>query len=145
MAEMVFTTLKREHKEIRGLMQKAEKDPARFAEFTTALSGHTHAEEKTLYKQLENEKQMREMILEGYEEHHVVELVVQEMQKQQAGGEQWQAKFKVMQENLEHHIEEEESDMFPAAEKVMGRSRAMEMAEEYERAEAALVGSAGRS
>lgn len=140
--ETVFDVLKKEHKEIKQLLQKAEKDPRQFSAFTEELTTHVQAEEKTVYKPLMKEEAVHEMILEGFEEHHVVDLVVKEMQKTTTGGEEWQAKFKVMSENLEHHIEEEEKEMFPAAEKAIGKQRAVEMAGQFEKAEKELVGTA---
>lgn len=142
MAETLFTVLKKEHKEIKGLLKEAEKDPRKFSEFTDELNSHVQAEEQTFYTPMKDEKELHELILEGFEEHHVVDLIVKEMQSGAAGSEEWQAKLGVLRENLEHHIEEEEQQMFPKAEKVVGRTRAFEMAEEYQRAEQALVGSA---
>lgn len=145
MPETVFDVLKREHKEIKKLFQKAEKDPREYAQFAEELETHVSAEEQTVYKPLEKEKQVHEMVLEGFEGHHVVSLIMQEMESQIAGSEEWRAKFKVMSENLEHHIEEEEKQLFPAAEKAIGRERAVEMAEQYQSAERELVGAMGRS
>lgn len=144
MAETVFDVLKKEHKEIKQLMQKAEKDPGQFSAFSEELNKHVQAEEQVVYQTLKDEKSVHEMILEGFEEHHVVDLIMREMKSGTEGNEKWQAKFKVMSENLEHHIEEEEQQMFPSAEKAIGRERATEMAKEYESAEKQLVGS-GRS
>lgn len=140
MPETVFSVLKKEHKEIKALLKKAEKDPGQFQAFTEELTTHVRAEEQTVYKPLMKEQAVHEMILEGLEEHHVVNLVVKEMQKSKAGDEVWKAKFKVMTENLEHHIEEEEQQMFPAAEKAIGREKAVQMAEQYSKAEKQLVG-----
>ena len=145
MAETVFTVLKREHKEIKRLMKDAEKDPAKFSSFAEELNTHVVAEEEIVYAQLKEEKTVHEMVMEGFEEHHVVDLIMQEMKAGRPGSEEWQAKFKVMSENLEHHIEEEEEKMFPAAEKAIGRNKSFEMAEAFENAESKLVGSAGRS
>lgn len=142
MAETLFTVLRKEHKEIKSLLKEAEKDPRKFSEFTEELNGHVHAEERTLYTPMKNEKELRELILEGFEEHHVVDLIVGEMQGGAAGSEEWHAKLGVLRENLEHHIEEEEQQMFPKAEKVVGRAHAFEMAKEYERVHQTLVGSA---
>ncbi|MRR11747.1 hemerythrin domain-containing protein [bacterium] len=145
MRETVFDVLKREHKEIKQLLQKAEKDPREYARFAEELETHVSAEERTVYSPLKQEKQVHEMVLEGFEEHHVVHLIMQEMESQTAGSEEWEAKLKVMSENLEHHIEEEEKQLFPAAEKAIGREHAVEMAEQYQSAERELVGATGRS
>ena len=58
--------------------------------------------------------------MEGYEEHHVVDEVMGEMLHLPVSDETWTAKFTVMKENLEHHIEEEERDMFEKARRALG-------------------------
>lgn len=145
MAETLFTVLKKEHKEIKRLAQETEKDPQKYMQFAEELTTHVHAEEETFYMPFKNEEKLHEMILEGFEEHHVVDLVMKEMEKGQSGSDEWHAKFKVLTENLEHHIEEEEQKLFPAAEKLLGRTRAFELAEKYEKAEQSVMASAGRS
>lgn len=145
MAEDVFDVLKKEHKEIKRLLGEAEKDPRRFSEFSEEVDRHVHAEEQVLYMPYKDEQKLHEMILEGFEEHHVVSTIIKEMDGETAGSDEWAAKLTVMSENLEHHIDEEEKELFPAAEKLVGRDRAMEMARQYSSAEQELVGSAGRS
>ena len=58
------------------------------------------------------------MALEAYEEHHVVDMVMGEIETTAPSDETWMAKFMVMKENLEHHIEEEEGEMFKQAQQV---------------------------
>jgi|SRR5688572_1980818 len=62
-----------------------------------------------------------ETVLEGYQEHHVADLILKELHAVARGDERWGAKFKVLKENIEHHIEEEERRMFPAARAVLSR------------------------
>lgn len=145
MAETVFDVLRREHKEIRQLMRKAARDPRQYSGFSEELNAHVVSEERTLYTPLKSDKSVRDIVLEAFEEHHIVGLIMREIEGEAAGGEEWQAKFKVMSENLEHHIEEEEQTLFPAAEKAIGPKRARELTGRYHSAEAELVGSAGRS
>ena len=57
---------------------------------------------------------------EGYEEHHVVDGLMGELKAMQPGSEQYEAKLKVLMENVEHHIEEEEGEMFPSAQRTLG-------------------------
>jgi hypothetical protein len=56
-----------------------------------------------------------------YQEHHVADLLVKELHTLAKDNETWGAKFKVLKESLEHHIEEEESRMFRAARAVLSR------------------------
>ncbi len=60
-------------------------------------------------------------MLEGYEEHHVIDLILDEMFTVPEDADQWSAKLKVLHENLEHHIEEEEGEMFKRARKSMSQ------------------------
>jgi hypothetical protein len=66
-------------------------------------------------------------VLEGYEEHHVVDEIMGELEMTDVGDETWGAKFKVMKENIEHHIEEEEGEMFKNARQVFDRSELEEL------------------
>jgi hemerythrin-like domain-containing protein len=54
------------------------------------------------------------------EEHHVVTTLMDELKSLDPKDERYDAKFTVLMENVEHHIEEEEGEMFPEAEEVLG-------------------------
>ena len=60
-------------------------------------------------------------MLEGYQEHHIADIIVNELHDVAKDDEQWGAKFKVLKENLEHHIQEEEGEMFRTARAVLSR------------------------
>jgi hypothetical protein len=72
-------------------------------------------EEKILYPALQSHPAAHEIVLEGFEEHHAADLIVKELQDVATNDEQWGAKFKVLKENIEHHIKEEEGQMFRIA------------------------------
>jgi hemerythrin-like domain-containing protein len=77
-------------------------------------------EEKVFYpavKELDTKK-AEEMVLEAYEEHGVVKLVLAELPKVDPDDERFEAKMTVLEELIEHHVEEEEEEMFPLAEKL---------------------------
>ena len=76
---------------------------------------HEAMEEEVLYPALKAHPKAKELTLEAYEEHHVVDLVMEELEATPVTDEQWGAKFTVAKENIEHHIEEEEGDMFKQA------------------------------
>ena len=63
----------------------------------------------------------KDIVLEAYEEHHVVDLLMSELEELDVSDETWGAKAIVMKENIEHHIEEEEGDMFKQARQVFDR------------------------
>jgi iron-sulfur cluster repair protein YtfE (RIC family) len=86
---------------------------------TAALNVHELIEEKVLYPALKPHSEARDVVLEGFEEHHVADVIVKELHELATDNERWGAKFKVLQESIEHHIEEEENVMFPAARRVL--------------------------
>ncbi|MDH4113069.1 MAG: hemerythrin domain-containing protein, partial [Actinomycetota bacterium] len=82
------------------------------------LEVHESIEEEIFYPALKEHPKTKDLALEGYEEHHVVDMVMGEIEGIAPNDETWMAKFTVMKENLEHHIEEEEGEMFEQARKV---------------------------
>ena len=90
---------------------------------TAELNAHELIEEKVLYPELAAHPEARDVVLEGYEEHHVADLIVKELQEVAEDDEQWAAKFKVLKENIEHHIQEEEGEMFRTARSVFSRDQ----------------------
>ena len=79
------------------------------------LSIHERIEEEIFYPALKSHPKAKDIVLEGYEEHHVVDEMMGELEATDVTDETWGAKFTVMKENIEHHIEEEEGDMFKQA------------------------------
>jgi hemerythrin-like domain-containing protein len=96
---------------------------------TAKARGNEHEliEEQVLYPALEPHAQAREIVLEGYEEHHVADVVTKELHDVTPDDERWAAKFKVLKESLEHHIQEEERRMFRTARGVLSRDELNEL------------------
>ena len=74
-----------------------------------------------LYPALKEHPETRDIVLEGFQEHHVADLVMKELHETAPSDEAWGAKFKVFKENIEHHIGEEEGPMFRGARGVLPR------------------------
>ena len=125
--------LKDDHKKVKELLEKLEKtgdgDVAErkdlFTRIRSEMEIHEAIEEEIFYPALKQHAEAREIVLEGYEEHHVVDILLGEMTDMDPGDERWMAKAKVMKENVEHHIEEEEDDMFDTARDVLDKSTLM--------------------
>jgi hemerythrin HHE cation binding domain-containing protein len=144
--------LKKQHKEVKALFKKIEKtDDARarrqlLDEVATALKGHTAIEEEMFYpavRGLETRK-AEEMVLEAYEEHHVVDLVLAELPKIDVEDERFEAKMTVLSELVQHHADEEEKDMFKLAGK-LGKDELESLGEQMEERFQALRGQARRA
>lgn len=85
------------------------------ASLTAELNVHELIEEKVLYPALASSKEARAIVLEGSQEHHVADVLLKELRRMPKSDERWGAKLKVLQESIEHHIQEEERKMFPIA------------------------------
>ena len=93
------------------------------------LTVHEAIEEEILYPALIEFAKTKDITLEAYEEHHVVDTIMAELEQTPVDDETWAAKLTVMKENLEHHIEEEEDDMFKKARQVMDEAELKELGE----------------
>lgn len=108
--------------------ERAVKGRARLlATLKAALDVHELIEEKILYPALKSHPEARDIVLEGYQEHHVADLIVEELTRVATDDEKWGAKFKVLKENIEHHIQEEESQMFRTARGLFSREELQDL------------------
>lgn len=131
----VFKLLKLDHREVEKLFSKIEKssDSAvktrekTFMQLAQELEVHTAVEEQILYPRLREIKALKETINEAFEEHHVAKQLLAEIPKMSAEDEQWKAKVTVLKEIIEHHVEEEEKELFPKALKALGKAESAEL------------------
>lgn len=132
MPQDIFSQLMSEHDEMKSLMSALQENYSvrTFEKVTNELTTHMEAEEEVLYRHIRDSERLRQIVMEGYEEHHAATLVLRELQRNGAGTERWMAKFKVLSELVEHHIQEEEEHMFPQARTVIGE-RAKELGDQY--------------
>lgn len=119
----VLTFLKQEHDDVKEVFAKVEKAKGKqaqslFEQLRNMLSLHETMEETFFYPRLKQDKRAKDLILESYEEHHVLDVLLGEISQLGPSDEQWAAKIKVLQENTEHHIEEEEGELFPKVRKI---------------------------
>jgi hemerythrin superfamily protein len=121
-------SLKEDHRKVKGLFQQYEKlakgDKAKkariFREIHQELFIHTTIEEKIFYPAFRSlgTEEARDLVGESLEEHHVVKILLEELSSMRAGEEQYDSKMTVLSENVLHHAEEEEEDMFPKMKKL---------------------------
>ncbi len=122
-----FKLLKQDHMEVKEILEqldettengsKMKKREQLFEQLKEELVPHMKAEEGTFYRPLMEMEEAREDALEGMEEHHVSELVLKELDKMPKGDDKWAAKMRVFKELVDHHIKEEENNIFKSAEK----------------------------
>jgi hemerythrin-like domain-containing protein len=122
--EDAIAMLKADHRRVRDLFQEyeavqdqqAKRDIAE--EAFVELEMHAQLEEQVFYPAVEDEtdEQGQELVEESLQEHQTVKDLIQELREMGSDAKAFDAKFKELVRNVEHHVEEEESQMFPLAE-----------------------------
>lgn len=116
-----FEMLKADHRKVAELFDQLEDASGKgklhvFKRIKSELELHTHIEETILYPSLEKPEETHDLTLEAYEEHKVVKRLLAELSGAGTATDEWQAKAKVLRENVEHHVDEEEKELFDKAE-----------------------------
>ncbi len=148
-----FELLKQDHEKVSGIFEKLEPTTERgvktrtelFAQLKQELEIHARVEEEIFYPAIKNAKETRDITLEAYEEHHVVKQLLTELEELPVDDETWGAKLKVLKENVEHHVEEEEDEMFKSAREVLSKDEIEELGTRMEAAKQEQKRAAGAS
>lgn len=127
--------LKQDHEMVKKMLAEGEATTERadktrtelFARLKSELEIHERIEEEVLYPALRDHPKSKEIAYEAYEEHHVVDEILAELEMTPTSSPEWGAKFTVAKENLEHHIEEEEGEMFPKCRQIFSEEELEEM------------------
>jgi len=132
-----FNLLKADHRKVAELFEQLESASGKqkltvFDQIKTELELHTHIEETIFYPALEEPKETHDLTLEAYEEHDVVKNLLQQLSKAKSANDEWDAQAKVLQENVEHHVEEEEGQLFKKASKALSAEEIENLGEEME-------------
>src|SRR5258705_10619929 len=107
--------IKQDHKRLKKLLGETLEAEGREREhrrdhLRTALVAHERMEEEVLYPRLRDEKKARESVLEAYEEHHVGDIILDELLDVPPETDVWKPKVKVLKENVGLHMDEEETE-----------------------------------
>jgi hemerythrin-like domain-containing protein len=137
-----------DHNRVRGLFTKfrtahENDDTAEMIEVAAKileeLDVHTEIEEQIFYPAIRNaDEELGEEVAEGVEEHHVVKVLASEIEAMTPGAEDWTAKVTVVTELVEHHAEEEETEMFPEVKKLFDANALADLGQQMESLKARL-------
>ena len=149
----IIRALKDDHGIIRKLFRDAVETPDLpiedrklvFVELRARLLAHAEAEERALYGPLEEAHQLHAEVMEGREEHRVCSLLLDELSQAALEDDVWTAKLKVLKDLMTHHLDEEESELFPNAKRVFQKDQAKFLGEVYRDARDSVVVDAPRS
>lgn len=145
-----YDLLKEDHKKVAGIFEKLEPTTERalktreelFDKLNHELEVHAAVEEQILYPALKEAAETRDITFEAFEEHRIVKELLKELSTTPKDSEEWTAKLTVLKENVEHHVEEEEGEMFKKARKVLTDQQAEDLGARIEAAKTKLAASA---
>lgn len=141
--------LKRDHALVAGmidsLLDLADRDQAQVQDLCESLRAelltHSQSEERVLYQACRKHgKDIREFAQEGEREHHLIERMLDQMVTERPGKDgEFKATVTVLKELVEHHVREEEGDLFPKLQAQFSNEQLLEMGEMMERSRAQIV------
>ena len=143
--------LKKDHDQVRAMFKAFEKlgDEAfsqkeeLAARICKELEIHTRIEEELFYPELETPAETADLVREAYAEHQQAKRLIAEIKKMRVDAEDFDAKMKVLREDIEHLADEEEDELLPAARDVLDADELDVMGEEAEQMKQRLQGSMG--
>lgn len=137
-----FEILKEDHQKVKKLFSQVESGSKEvFSQIEEELKVHMDAEEKFLYPALEkHDKELKEKVLEAFEEHHVAKQSIKEISKVSQSDEHWKAKVSVLKEMIDHHVEEEEKTLFPMAKKALDKNTIQDITTKIQQAKSKAHG-----
>ena len=131
--------LKADHDKVDKLFQKVKateysEHPAIFEQIKAELDVHTHIEETIFYPKMiaEGDEELQDIVKEGIEEHRQAKMFLRELANLAEDSDKFEPKLKVLMEDIEHHVQEEEGEMFKLVEKQFESSVLEELGAEME-------------
>ena len=134
----IFDRLKQDHDSHRQLfdkMDKASGDQLQklFDQFKVEVMAHAAAEEETLYATMLARPDLREDAQHSVSEHKEIEDFLTELYEMDFASTGWLTRFRTMKDRYLHHIDEEEEEMFPEAEKDLSEAKKQELLAIFEK------------
>jgi hypothetical protein len=137
----IFQEITSEHEDFRKWSEKIAETTDRavktredlFKKLYIKLTAHHEAEEEVLVPVLREHEDTKEFAIEIDEEHDVIDYIMEELRKLPVNEENWLMKFKIMKEQLDHHLEDEEEEIAPKAREIFEKERLESLVDKYEK------------
>ena len=132
--------LKADHDTVDALFQKVKASPDGdhkdlFEQIKAELDVHTHIEETIFYPKLkaDGDEELKKLTLEGVEEHRQAKMFLKELAALSDDSEKFDPKLKVLMEDISHHVQEEEGQMFPMVQEQFDEDTLQMLGDEMEK------------
>ena len=135
----IFTCLKQDHDRHREMLDRvaatsgdSEERRQAFEKLRIDVSAHANAEEQSLYAEMLSRSDLQDKGRHSVAEHKEVEDYFEDLVDMEFDSSGWLTRFKTLKERLEHHMDEEEDEIFAAAKKDLSAERANELAKIFD-------------
>ena len=136
----LYEMLHRDHEKVKSLFEQLDaagddqesRREALFSDLYRELDIHTQAEEKYFYSRLRGETDTREMTLESLDDHKLAKRLLTELDSMDKGTPEWRFKCRTLRDTVEGHVEMEEQQLFPLAQRILDDEEAAGIAEDIE-------------
>ena len=134
----IYDLLLADHGRQRGLaggIQNTQGDTAErrrlWRVYKAELVAHASAEEQTFYAELIAHSDSQSQTQHSVAEHKVIEDIVAELDDMDMSSSGWLNRFHTLREKVEHHLDEEEEEVFPMARNIIDQQRAIEIGNDF--------------
>lgn len=143
----IYDRLLQDHKELRDLfsvlarpheLQAFGREPF-LRDVRLKLVAHDRAEESTFYDAIGNDPNLRGLVVDGRLDHQEITKLLNGIDSLPIEGQEWFGRMCAIRDKFLRHAEEEETEMFPRAQKVLGEDRAERIGEQFQEAELRLL------
>jgi hemerythrin superfamily protein len=132
--------LEQDHQKVKGLFQEVRKASDQnkrkelFDSIDTELEIHAHIEETVFYPAIEHHEELSEMVAEALEEHQEAKALLEELEELGSDSHEFGSKLQELMEGVEHHVQEEEGEMFPKVRELFDEGQLEQLGQELESA-----------
>ena len=130
--DKLYEMLINDHNEVKGLFEETmqNKDTSKFPKIKKELEVHMKGEEKFFYPKAK--KADEKLIEHGIEEHQEAKQLLSELEKIKTDDTKWMSKFEELKKSVEHHVQEEETKVFPKTKQALSDKEEQEAAQNIE-------------
>jgi hemerythrin-like domain-containing protein len=140
MKEDIFSLLKADHRKVESIFAKLESTTERatatrqklFEQLRNELAVHTEGEEKGIYPALKENPVTKELGFESVEEHAIVKFLLSKLNEGDPASPEFTAQITALKEAVEHHVEEEETELFPKMKKAFSKEELQDFANRFQ-------------
>ena len=136
--QTIYDAIKEDHKkhrttltELDGTSGDSEERSKLFERLQRELTAHANAEEQTFYAALLEDPEAQEQVRHSMAEHKEADDLLDELDELELDNPGWLQKFRKLKDAVEHHMDEEERDVFAIARDVIGEPQSQQLASKF--------------